>query len=104
MEDLMRGPYRVGYKRPNEGVGWALCRLRLQHKLTLEEAAVIVGVTKQHWSLLELGKANPSEELLQRIGEEFNVPWRTLLRGKLPRDTGLQESTFNVFNEGWLSR
>ena len=51
----------------------ALKALRLQDRLTQEELALRLGVSKSTISMLENGERKPSFELLEAIADYFNV-------------------------------
>ena len=48
-------------------------QLRLNKKVSQEEIAKFLGVTKQAYSLYELGKRNVDNETLLKLSEYFNV-------------------------------
>jgi transcriptional regulator with XRE-family HTH domain len=57
-----------------------LKELRLKKKLSLQELADAVGVSKAHVWELETGKSkNPSVELLSKLAKHFEVPVAQLM-------------------------
>ena len=48
-------------------MGQAIRRLREKERLSQERLALMVGISRQHLSNVESGKANPTVELLYRI-------------------------------------
>ena len=50
-----------------------LKRGRAKSGLTQKEAAALIGITREHYALIEEGHKFPSQYLLQKIAEEFNV-------------------------------
>ena len=55
--------------------------LRLKRKLSQNEVAEYLGITKQGYSLYELGKREPDFETLGRIAEFFGTDTDFLLGG-----------------------
>ena len=51
-------------------------------KITQQELAEVLGITPQHISLIEQGKATPSISLLPRLAEELGVSADYLLSGR----------------------
>lgn len=54
-------------------VGARVRAVRRHIGITLDDLAKRVGVTKNHLGLVETGKRNPSDQLLQRVAEIGNV-------------------------------
>jgi putative transcriptional regulator len=56
-------------------------RLRFEHKkMTQQELADRIGVTRQTVNAIELGKYSPSLEVAFQIAEVFGVPLETVFR------------------------
>ena len=51
-------------------------------KITQQDLAKVLGITPQHISLIEQGKAAPSISLLPRLAEELGVTTDYLLSGR----------------------
>ena len=63
-------------------VGKHMRRLRAQRRVTQEELAEKLYVTRQAVSARETGKAQPDLETLERIAKALNVPVTTLIYGE----------------------
>lgn len=44
-------------------------------KLTHEEVAKLIGITRQYYSMIENGTRTPSVPIAKRIGEILGVEW-----------------------------
>lgn len=64
---------------PIATIGQSIRRLRLARKLTQQQLADAVSCHRVNITQLELGKYNPSLELLYRIAEKFDVAICNLL-------------------------
>ena len=53
--------------------GSILQKLRAEKKVSQQTVAEYIGVTKQAYSLYELGKRNPDNDMLYKISEYFDV-------------------------------
>lgn len=73
------------------GIETRLKELRLKKGISQAVIAEYLGVTKQAYSLYELGKREPDFEALLKIGEYFEVTVDYLLKGS--------ESELNDTNE-----
>jgi len=63
-------------------LGERVIKRRRMLKITQQELAQALGVTPQHISLIEQGKAAPSLYLLPKLAEELGVSIDYLLSGK----------------------
>lgn len=63
------------------GIETRLKELRINKKLSQSVIAEYLGVTKQAYSLYELGKREPDFETLLKLGEFFDVSVDYLLKG-----------------------
>lgn len=59
----------------------ALKKLRLEKGVSQQKVADYLNITKQAYSLYELGKREPDFETLLKLGEYFEVSTDYLLRG-----------------------
>lgn len=55
---------------------------RIKNSWTLEYVASEIGITNQAVSKIELGKSNPSYEVLIKLEKLFNLPHQELLESK----------------------
>ncbi len=63
-------------------VGKNIAKLRKENKLTQEELAEKLYVTRQAVSNWETGKTEPDIETLQKIADEFNVSIEEIIYGE----------------------
>ena len=63
-------------------LGQRIIKRRRILKITQQELGQAIGVTPQHISLIEQGKAAPSLALLPKLAEELGVSIDCLLSGK----------------------
>ena len=71
-----------------KNIGNRLRRLRLQKDISQLEASAIFGLSRSHYSQVELGKQFPSYSVLHQIAEFYNKDYEWLLHGK---DSNLNE-------------
>lgn len=60
-------------------VAWNVRRIRVDRGIPQEQLAYDAGIDNSYMSGLELGKANPTIDLLERIAETLGVPLSDLL-------------------------
>lgn len=53
---------------------YTIKELRLKNKLTQEQTAQKVGISKDYVSLIERGKRSPSDKIKNKFAETYNVP------------------------------
>lgn len=54
---------------------FSLREIRIEKKMTQEDLAVEVGVTRQHIGLIENKTANPSPAIAKKIANALDFPW-----------------------------
>lgn len=64
------------------GIGDKIQTLRIQHGLTGEELASMIGVTQSHISSIERGRRGPSMKLVARIAKALGTSMSLLLEGE----------------------
>lgn len=52
--------------------------LREKRKLTHDDIAKAIGISRSHYGLIENGNRNPSFEVAQRLSDFFKVPIKEL--------------------------
>src|ERR1700741_366596 len=57
-------------------VGSLLREFREQRRMTQLELALDAGVSARHLSFVETGRSKPGREMLMRVLEQLNVPYR----------------------------
>ncbi|WP_407121398.1 helix-turn-helix domain-containing protein [Bradyrhizobium sp. STM 3561] len=60
-------------------VGWNVRRIRVDRGIPQEQLAYDAGIDNSYMSGLELGKANPTIDLLERIADTLGVPLSDLV-------------------------
>ncbi|MDA9453909.1 XRE family transcriptional regulator [Bradyrhizobium sp. CCBAU 21359] len=60
-------------------VGWNVRRIRVDRGIPQEQLAYDAGIDNSYMSGLELGKANPTIDLLERIADTLGVPLTDLV-------------------------
>ena len=58
----------------NEELDNHIHKLRLQHKLSQQDLATAIGVSRKTISTVETGRFTPSVVIALKIAEHFNVP------------------------------
>lgn len=53
---------------------------RLKRKLTIEQVAEEIGISKSHYTNIELGRSDPAWDVGCRIGKFFNTDGCKLLK------------------------
>ena len=74
-----------------------LRKLRTEKKVSQQIVAEYLNITKQAYSLYELGKREPDFETLLKLGEYFDVSIDYLLRGNTtePKEEDIKFALFN---------
>ncbi len=57
----------------------ALNMLRIYHKMTQQEVADLVGITKSYVSEIEASNKEPSFEIIKKYAQAFEIPVSSLL-------------------------
>jgi len=66
-----------------KSIGERLRSLRLSKKLSQAEASVLLGLSRSHYSQVELGKQFPSYAVLSKVAEVYNKEYEWILHGDL---------------------
>lgn len=75
-----------------------LRRLRTEKGISQQVVADYLNITKQAYSLYELGKREPDFETLLKLGEYFNVSTDYILRGEENETNHDDDIKFALFN------
>nr|DAO04665.1 MAG TPA: repressor protein [Caudoviricetes sp.] len=75
-----------------------LRRLRAEKGVSQQVVADYLNITKQAYSLYELGKREPDFETLLKLGEYFNVSTDYILRGEDIETSSDNDIKFALFN------
>lgn len=61
-------------------LGWKVKKLRKDKKLTQEELAEKIGISRVYMGYIEQGRENPSLKLLMKLARRFKVKIEELFR------------------------
>lgn len=60
----------------DEGVGPLLRDWRQRRRLTQLELGLVAGVSARHLSFVETGRSKPGREMLLRVADQLEIPFR----------------------------
>ncbi|MBG9786909.1 helix-turn-helix transcriptional regulator [Brevibacillus laterosporus] len=49
--------------------------VKARGSMTREEVSKLIGISRQYYSMIELGDRNPSVSVAKRIGEVLGINW-----------------------------
>ena len=85
-------------------IGETIQRLRTKRRLSQEQLAELVGVSRQAVSKWELGDAAPEVDKLRALAREFGVTVDELLSEEAPREPEQAPPPRHSPTAGWLGR
>ena len=85
-------------------IGETIQRLRTKRRLSQEQLAELVGVSRQAVSKWELGDAAPEVDKLRALAREFGVTVDELLSEEVPREPEQAPPPQHSPTAGWLGR
>ncbi|MET0572849.1 MAG: helix-turn-helix domain-containing protein [Pedobacter agri] len=74
-----------------KSIGERLKALRMEKKLSQAEASEALGLSRSHYSQVELGKQFPSYAVLSKVSEFYGKDYQWILHGQISKVSSLQE-------------
>ncbi|WP_293788389.1 helix-turn-helix transcriptional regulator [uncultured Pedobacter sp.] len=79
-----------------KSIGERLRSLRLSKQLSQAEASDLLGLSRSHYSQVELGKQFPSYAVLSKVAEVYNKEYEWILHGDLSGSVAVADETVVV--------